>query len=75
MRGSLAAGLVLILLGAAILAWPVISWTERDTVVDFGPVEVVNEDREHVTLPRILGGAILVTGAILALMGGRRRMV
>ena len=45
MKSSAAIGVILMLLGGAILAWPVITYTDRDKVVDLGPVEITTETR------------------------------
>jgi hypothetical protein len=63
------------LLGAAILAWPVITYTDTDTVVDLGPIEVTDEDTEHVALPPVLGGVMIAAGLAVVVFGGRRRTV
>ena len=75
MKNALAIGVILILLGGVILAWPVISYTDRDTVVDLGPVEVTSEDTDHIVLPRVLGAAAIAAGVTLAFLGGRRRSI
>jgi uncharacterized membrane protein HdeD (DUF308 family) len=75
MKNSLAIGVILVLLGVAILAWPVITYTDTDTVVDIGPLEVTTEDTEHIALPPILGGVVIAAGVALLLLGGRRRAV
>jgi uncharacterized membrane protein HdeD (DUF308 family) len=72
MRNSLAIGIVLLLLGIAMLAWPVISYTTTDTVVDLGPVEVTREDEEHIALPPILGGVLVASGIALLVFGAGR---
>jgi hypothetical protein len=73
MKNSLAVGLLLVLLGAAILAWPVVTYTDRDTVVDLGPLEVTQEDQERIALPPVLGGAVIVAGLAFIIFGARQR--
>jgi len=63
---------VLIVVGALMLASPVISYTTRDKVVDLGPIEVTQEDKHRVPVPPILGGVAVVAGLALLVMGGRR---
>ena len=38
MRGLFALGIVLLLVGLAVLAWPAIPYTERKKAVDIGPI-------------------------------------
>jgi UDP-N-acetylmuramyl pentapeptide phosphotransferase/UDP-N-acetylglucosamine-1-phosphate transferase len=64
--------LVLIVVGALMFAYPVISYTTRDKVVDLGPVEVTQEDRHSIPVPPILGGIAVVAGLTLLFTAGRR---
>jgi hypothetical protein len=49
-----------------------ISWTEREKVVDLGPLEVTTENRESIPLPPIIGGLLLVAGVVLLVANGRK---
>jgi hypothetical protein len=68
-------GLTLVALGMVILLWGGVFWTDRDTIVDTGAVEVQTKERRGVALPPIVGGVVLVSGIILALVPSRRRSV
>jgi hypothetical protein len=46
-------------------------WTDRDTVVDAGPLEIATENREGVALPPVVGVLSLVAGAVLLLIPKR----
>jgi uncharacterized membrane protein YidH (DUF202 family) len=66
-------GIVLIIIGIVALVWGGVFWTERDTIVDAGPLEIATENREGFSLPPVLGVIALVGGIILvAIPGGRR---
>jgi uncharacterized membrane protein YidH (DUF202 family) len=66
-------GIVLIIIGIVALVWGGVFWTERDTIVDAGPVEISTENREGVGLPPILGVIALIGGiALVALPAGKR---
>ena len=67
-------GLVLVAIGMVILLWGGVFWTDRDTIVDAGPLEIQTEDREGVALPPIIGALALVGGVILVLIPSRRRI-
>ena len=69
-----AIGIVLVVVGLIGLLWGGITWTERDTVLDVGPLQVTTEDREHLPLPPVLGGICLAVGAALLIAGSRRRL-
>jgi hypothetical protein len=65
-------GIVLIVVGLIALLAGGISWTDRDTVADLGPVEITSEDRESIPISPIIGGVCVVAGLVLALGVGRR---
>lgn len=61
-------GLVLIAIGLIALLWGGISWTNRETVVDAGPLQVQKDERKTLPLPPVLGGIAVVAGALLLLV-------
>ncbi len=63
---------MLVLLGAAVLIWPNISYTGRETLVDVGLVNVTADTKKSVPLPPILGGILLAGGAVLIVVGARK---
>jgi drug/metabolite transporter (DMT)-like permease len=65
-------GVVLIVLGVIALAYQGITYTRTERVVDIGPLKVEAEKQETIPLPPILGGAALVAGIILVVLGSRR---
>lgn len=65
-------GLILVVLGMVALLWGGIFWTDRETVLDIGGLEVTTEEREGFALPRALGVVALVGGIILVLVPQRR---
>jgi len=66
-------GVVLIVLGIVALAWGGISWTQKETIVDAGPLEIQAEDRETIPLPPVLGGLALAAGVLLLVVPARSR--
>ena len=72
MRGLLALGIVLLLAGLAMLAWPAIPYTERKKAVDIGPIEVQTETEKQVVLPPLLGIAAAASGVALIAISRRR---
>ena len=67
-------GIVLILVGLVTFAWGGVFWTDRDTVIDAGPLQVQTEETEGFALPPILGAIALVGGIVLLLVPQRRRV-
>jgi len=67
-------GLVLVTIGVVALLWGGVFWTDRDTVLDAGPIQVTTNEREGVRIPPILGGAALLAGILLVLLPDRKRV-
>jgi len=65
-------GLVLVVLGIVALVWGGVFWTDRDTVIDAGPLQVTTEDREGLPVPPIVGVIALVGGIALLVVPARR---
>jgi uncharacterized iron-regulated membrane protein len=67
-------GLVLVVAGIVVLVWGGVFWTDRDTVINAGPLKVTTEEREGLPLPPVVGAIALVGGIILLLVPtGRSR--
>lgn len=66
------AGLVLALLGAFALWQGGVSYTDREEVLDIGPVEATAETEERISVPPLVGGLILATGVGLVVVGAAR---
>ena len=67
-------GLVLVVIGVVALLWGGVFWTDRDTVLDAGPIKVTTDERQGVRIPRILGGAALLAGILLVVLPDRKRV-
>ncbi len=67
-------GALLVVIGIVSLAWGGFFWTDRDTVIDVGPLEVTTEEREGIVLPRAVGILALVGGIVLLVVPERRRV-
>ena len=74
MSGRRLVGLVLIVIGIVALLWGGVFWTDRDTVVDAGPLEIQTEETEGFSLPPVLGIISLVGGIILMVLPEKRRV-
>ena len=66
------AGLVLIVVGIVALVWGGVFWTDRDTVINAGPLTVTTEDREGMAIPPIVAGLALVGGIVLLVVPSRK---
>ncbi len=72
MRPATIIGIILIVVGVVGLALGGFSFTEREKVLDVGPIEATAEDKETVPIPPILAGLALVGGIALVAVGARR---
>lgn len=65
-------GIVLIVVGLVALATGGLSWTRQEKVVDLGPIQATAEKRETLPLSPVFGGAALVAGVVLLVVGARK---
>lgn len=65
-------GLVLIIVGIAMLIWTGFSYTKREKVVDAGPIQISVDKEKSVNWPPYAGGIILVAGVIVFVTSKRK---
>jgi drug/metabolite transporter (DMT)-like permease len=73
MSGRRIVGLILVVFGLVALAWGGVFWTDRDTLVDAGPIEIASEEREGFVLPPVVGVLAVIGGIVLLAVPERRR--
>ena len=66
-------GILLIVLGALVLAYQGINYTREKKVLDVGSVHLTTETHERIPLPPILGGLALVGGVVFVIMGASNK--
>jgi hypothetical protein len=66
-------GVLLIVIGIAGLAVDNISFTERKTIVDAGPLKVTADEQRTIPIPTIAGIVAVIAGAGLLFMGRAAR--
>ena len=66
-------GVLLIAIGIAGLAIDNISFTERKTIVDAGPIKVTADEQRTIPIPTIAGIVAVIAGASLLFMGRAAR--
>ena len=66
-------GILLIVFGVVALVIGGISYIDRDTVADLGPINIQTEERETIPLPPIAGVAAIAGGIALVVVGSRAR--
>ena len=68
-------GIDLVALGLVALLYGGFRWTDRDKVVDLGPVEVTRQEHKSFPVSPVAGAVVLVAGVVLIVMGGRGRRI
>lgn len=58
-------GLILILIGIAMLVWTGITYTKKEKIIDAGPIQVSADREKSVNWPPYAGGIILVAGVFV----------
>lgn len=58
-------GLILTLLGIAMLVWTGFSYTKKEKLVDAGPIEISADEEKNVNWPPYVGGIVLITGIVI----------
>jgi hypothetical protein len=67
-------GIILILLGIALIIFEGIRSTEKEKVLDVGPIEITKQEKRSDSWQLyVAGGVAIVAGLILA-MSGRKRV-
>jgi hypothetical protein len=67
-------GLVLTIAGVVALLWGGFFWTDRDTVLDAGPLTVQTKERKGFPVPAAVSGIVLAAGVLLLVVPSRRRI-
>ena len=71
MKPAAIAGIVLIVLGLAALAYQGFTYTSRETVIDIGPIKATADTQKTVPIPPIAGIVAVVAGVALVVVGKR----
>ena len=67
-------GLLLVVVGLVALLWGGVFWTDRDTLLDAGPVQITRDEREGFSVPPAVGILAVVAGIALLLIPERRKV-
>ena len=66
------AGIALIVLGLAALAYQGFTYTRREKVIDLGPIQATAERERTVPLPPVVGIVAVAAGVALVFAGMRK---
>lgn len=65
-------GILLIVLGGLALAYQGFSYTQREKVLDLGPIHATADEQKHVSIPPVIGGLVLLGGIALVIVGAKK---
>ena len=68
-----AAGIILLIIGIAMMIVNGINYTTKEEVADIGPLEINKEEEHSIGWPMYAGGIVAVGGIILIVAGRRRK--
>ncbi len=66
-------GIVLIVVGIAMLIWTGFTYTKKEKIVDAGPIQISADKEKSVNWPPYAGGIILVAGVIVFVTSKNRK--
>ncbi len=64
--------IVLIVAGVMAFAYQGITYTTKEKVVDFGPIQITAEEKHTIPLLPLMGGIALASGIVLLLLGNKK---
>lgn len=65
-------GLILVVIGVAMLIWSGFTYTKREKVIDAGPVQVTADRQKNVNWPPYAGGVVLIAGVVVLVVGRKK---
>ncbi|WP_412468961.1 hypothetical protein [Pedobacter sp. KLB.chiD] len=66
-------GIVLMVVGIAMLIWTGFSYTKKEKIVDAGPIQISADKEKSVNWPPYAGGIILIAGVIVFVTSKNRK--
>jgi uncharacterized membrane protein len=58
-------GLVMVVLGILMLVWTGFTYTQKEKLVDAGPIQISADKEKSVNWPPYVGGIILIAGVVI----------
>ncbi len=65
-------GLICILSGIFVFAYPMMTYTQPEKIAEIGDVKITANTERTIVFPPVLGGALLVAGLVLVIVGSRK---
>jgi hypothetical protein len=73
MKIQIIVGIVMIIAGAALLAYGGFTTTKRENIIDMGPIKVQADVKERHPVPAVISWALVGGGVIVLLIGSRKK--
>ncbi|MGH2425192.1 MAG: DUF3185 domain-containing protein [bacterium] len=73
MKATLIVGIALMVLGIVALAVGGFTYTEKESVVQLGPLEVTAQEKKKFPISPAAAGVMIAGGLVLAVVGASRR--
>ena len=64
-------GVIFIVLGLILLVWTGFNYTQKEKIIDAGPIQISADKQKSVSWPPYVGGIVLVAGIVIFL-GSRK---
>jgi uncharacterized membrane protein len=65
-------GLILTILGIAMLVWTGFTYTKKEKIVDAGPIQISADKEKNVNWPPYVGGIVLIAGVVILVSSKRK---
>lgn len=73
MNAQLIIGSLMILAGAALLAYGGFTTTKQENVLEAGPLKVQAQVKEHHEIPPVISWSLLAGGLVVVVLGAKRK--
>jgi hypothetical protein len=73
MNGQSIVGIVMIVAGAALLAYGGFTTTKRESIIDVGPLQVQADVKERHNVPPVISWALLGGGVVVLVLGLKKK--
>jgi hypothetical protein len=73
MNGQSIVGVIMIVVGAGLLAYGGFTTTSRENIIDVGPLKVQAEVKERHSVPPALSWAVLGGGVVILVLGMKKK--
>jgi hypothetical protein len=73
MSGQSILGIIMIIAGAALLAYGGFTTTKRENIIDAGPIKVQADVQERHRVPPVISWALLGGGVVVLLLGTKKK--